>query len=1132
MWQTPLWRKPCSVGTTRVLAVSGSGCTVAPKNLITRQGGRPNLISTTRFTLLTWLPKSLFMQFQRAANVYFLFVSTIVCFDWSPIMWQSTLIPFVCVLFWTALKDMYEDIRRRRDDDAENMRTCLRYDFAKNEFVRALWSEVLCGDILLSFADERIPADVLLIRAASGTAFISTVNLDGETNLKERRAADLLSAATELAGPDVRLPRSPLEQEVEQDRRCPTEHIKALAMQIVKLLTEQGLEAQLEEPKVGLMDMDGAVHLNTPSKVVLETLQSLGVEQPAPVNYEHFVPRGCVLRNTAYIVSMVAYVGSETKTQLNVAATDAKISNMQIYLNRGVQGLVATLIVFCLYAAVSAEATRERYWDSWPPEADSDFLWKPFLYYVIILYQIVPISLYVTFEVIKLILGIQINLDPQMVDPLTNKAAVARTADLVEELGQVDFVFSDKTGTLTENEMVFARCCISGKDMGDFRPDVKVQPNGTTSAEETAGVAEVRRILANSEDDELRAEVRWFFFCLVTCHTAQVEPGQDGRLHFSGSSPDEVAFLEGAHSIGITFESRKRQPGSSGWELQVAGPPGEGSRAFRVLCEVPFTSERKRMTVIVQYEGKYFCICKGADNVIGPLCSEPFDALSVEHLTNYSKLGLRTLAIASKIIERSFWEDWQQRLKAAQALPEGRSEAVAEVVAEMEQSLALSGISAIEDKLQLGVPEAIVTIKAAGIRFWVLTGDKTETAVEIVRASQLFTEEMTLAYMVNCIDSEHATELLKAAQGKLEGTTAGGLILDGTLVKHAMGSEAHHRLLYQLAVQSRACVCCRLSPQQKRKLVELVKEQNHSGITLAIGDGANDVSMIQGAHVGVGIRGKEGNQAVQASDVALSQFRFLVPLLLCHGRRAYRRVALYLCYYIYKHIVLATADMIWAHQDRFRGRIAYPEWLSSAFPAVLSALPIIVVVGVDSDLPDDVACRSPELYVEGLQRMYFGPRIFMGWMLSALWHGTLAWVLPNWLAVSWADDPDQLDPAEFWIGSCCSFTLVMVYINLRLWMLSLNPFAKPVVLVFLLSFVLLLITLFCLGETEMGEAMQPQIRGVPTTMFSGWKYLRVLLFSPLVLLLDFAFYQALYRLRPMPLDQARREWQRVRRNAK
>lgn len=527
------------------------------------------------------------------------------------------------------------------------------------------------------------------------------------------------------------------------------------------------------------------------------------------------------------------------------------------------------------------------------------------------------------------------------------------------------------------------------------------------------------------------------------------------------------------------------------------------------------------MSVIVKYKGEYFILSKGADNVMEPLCQEPFDAASCDSIRAYSKLGLRTLVIASKTLTEAVVQDWAKQVDDAKALSEGREEVLKGLYAKVETGLILYGITAIEDKLQDGVQAAIETIKAAGIRFWVLTGDKVETAVEIVRSCQLFTETTKLAYMVNCKDEAQALELLQAAEVQLQDVEDGGLVLDGTFVTCVLASETCRKLLYKLATCSKSCICCRLSPAQKRKLVELVRENNKYSITLAIGDGANDVAMIQGAHVGVGIRGKEGNQSVQASDVAISQFRFLVPLLLCHGRRAYRRVATFLCYVLYKHITLAMSDAIWAHQSRFSATIAYPEWLGGAYPTLCTALPMIVVLCFDSDLPDQIAMKMPELYVEGLARLRFNVPIVLFWLFSSLYHGALCWLVP-----SLTNHSRYPKDYNFWCDSVCSWTLVVFFVDMRLWTISLNPFSKYTLGIIALSLIMMLGTQFVLGQSHLGDIMQPAMRGVPKTIWSTWEYLRTIVFTPVALLIDLMLWTAYSYWRPLPLESARRAFAR------
>jgi len=342
-------------------------------------------------------------------------------------------------------------------------------------------------------------------------------------------------------------------------------------------------------------------------------------------------------------------------------------------------------------------------------------------------------------------------------------------------------------------------------------------------------------------------------------------------------------------------------------------------------------------------------------------------------------------------------------------------------------------------------------------------------------------------------------------------------------VKHVLEDEGARHQLHGLAMQSEACVCCRLAPQQKRALVQMAREYDPTRITLAIGDGANDVAMIQGAHVGVAVRGKEGRQAVQACDVAISQFRFLVPLLHCHGRRAYRRVAVFLLYYIYKNVVLSMGSICWAHESRFDGNFPHPEWLSSLYSVLYTSLPVIVVVGLDNDMPDPQALMHPELYEEGLARMHFNAPVFVAWMARACWHGALAWFIPSLVL-----DAVHADFYEwggtFWVSSITGFSLVVIFVDGHLWLISLNPFNWKTLLVMLFSLVTYVLSLIVLGHTPLGDTMQWQMVGAPLAMMRSGKALACLFLAPLVLLLDALGLWALMYFRPTPLERLR--WHR------
>jgi magnesium-transporting ATPase (P-type) len=339
---------------------------------------------------------------------------------------------------------------------------------------------------------------------------------------------------------------------------------------------------------------------------------------------------------------------------------------------------------------------------------------------------------------------------------------------------------------------------------------------------------------------------------------------------------------------------------------------------------------------------------------------------------------------------------------------------------------------------------------------------------------------------------------------------------------------------------SRSCICARLSPQQKLQLVQLVREQDPKTITLSVGDGANDVPMIYGAHVGIAIRGKEGTQAVQASDIAISQFQFLMPLLQCHGRRAYRRVALFLSFFLYKNIALIMLDIVWMFQYQFKGMVAVPEWLSINFNPVFTSLHMLLVLGLDKDVPDEDANKNPALYKVGPARALFNVKTFSNWVVLACYHGIVCWCIPYYVINPNIDDcPIDSDGnaitspesncltkevrSDFWVSSVTSFACVVFVVCLKLMLVAQNPLGLHTWLPTLITFIMFFIAIFCFSYVWFGPTLQPNMKGMFGVMLGdSMVYVSVLAVIVVALTPDAVMLAAQQLFYPTELDKARR----------
>ncbi|KAK3239287.1 hypothetical protein CYMTET_50774 [Cymbomonas tetramitiformis] len=999
-----------------------------------------NEITTAKYSLLTFLPRSLFEQFSRAANVYFLMTCVLSFFPFSPFSSFTTVSPLCFVLAVSMVKEGIQDWQRHLMDSETNNGVCEVW--YQGKWVKRKWKQLRVGEVVRVRKDESFPADLFLLSSTneSDLCYIETKNLDGETNLKMKKAI------SEITG------------FVNQE----TTH------------AFNGYVIQCEEPTDSLYTFKGNLedgnskYMITPEQVLL---------------------RGSALRNTQHVLGVTLYTGHDTRVMMNSSQMPSKRTTVERQLDVIVYFMFAILFSFSLLGALMAAyyshstGHKAYYIDldnskEFDPDAPHTVFLYSFLTGVILYSNLIPISLYVTVDIIKVVQSfVFINYDRKMYHPESDQPARARTSNLNEDLGRVQIVLSDKTGTLTNNVMEFFKCSIGGVMYGRGVTEVQLtamrrrgeDPAPAIQSGESSASCSFPKGF-NLQDERL-LDGKWvheehadtianFFRLLAVCHTVVPDgPCNKEELVYQAESPDESAFVTAAKVLGFFFYKRTN--------TTVFVLEGEEEVEYELLDILEFNSTRKRMSVICRRgtDRQLILFCKGADNVIydrlrkdTPTTSyNPYAEETLKHLEEFGGAGLRTLCLAYREISDSEYELWHEEYQEARTtLDDNQQELLMLACDQVEKDLILLGATGIEDKLQEKVPQCIAALASAGVAIWMLTGDKVETAINIgfacsllenntskhvIRtAADLMDDELSfLLGMISqsaepalegkktelgqarrllssvctapsqcrsslCSLMENASDELMmqvemalvqqqmvaalgdiAANVQLNNATHNGLIIDGRALSMALANQTLQELFLKLGLTCQSIICCRVSPKQKGQVTKLVKDSGR--VTLAIGDGANDVEMILAAHIGVGISGQEGMQAVMSSDFSIGQFRFLERLLLLHGHWNYKRISHVIGYFFYKNVLFGLSFFCFNSLTMFSGQTIYDDYYSSTFNLCFTSIPVFAIGVFDQYFTEEYALNPNNLHIyrAGQRNKYFNVKTLAYWFLLGIY---------------------------------------------------------------------------------------------------------------------------------------------------
>ncbi|XP_047065739.1 phospholipid-transporting ATPase 2-like isoform X2 [Lolium rigidum] len=913
---------------------------------------RDNRISNTKYTFWNFIPKNLCEQFRRVMNQYFLLIACLQL--WStitPVSPATTWGPLAIIFIVSASKEAWDDYNRYLSDKKANERRIWVVKDGVRRQVKA--QEIHVGNIVWLHENDEIPCDLVLIGTSDpqGICYVETAALDGETDLKTRI---IPSICANLSPEQLGKIKGVVE--------CPN-------------------------PDNDIRRFDANMRLFPPTTD----------NEKCPLTISNTLLQSCYLRYSEWACGVAVYTGNETKSGMSRGTAEPKLTSADSMIDKLTVAIFVFQIVVVLVLGLAGNIWknshgRKQWYLMYPPEGPwYEFLVIP-LRFELLCSIMIPISIKVTLDLAKSVYAKFIDCDDQMFDWETSTPAHSANTAISEDLGQVEYILSDKTGTLTENKMIFRRCCISDTLYGDNNGDA---------------LKDVGLLNAVSSNDP---NVVKFLMVMALCNTVVPIKSNDGTISYKAQSQDEEALVNAASNLNMVLTNKD----SSSVEICF-----NGSKFYYELLDVlEFTSDRKRMSIVVKESGsgKFLLLSKGADEAIFPRsCPGQEIKTYQEAVEMYSHLGLRTLCLGWRDLEEGEYKEWSKKFQDASCSLDNRENKITEVCHSLEKDIHILGITAIEDRLQDGVPETIKLLRNAGISVWMLTGDKQNTAIQIGLLCNLITPESNGQLL--SINGKTEDDILRSLDKALVVMKTSperkdlAFVLDGCALEIILKRSLES--FTRLAMLSTTAICCRMTPLQKAQLVGILKSSG--SLTLAIGDGGNDVRMIQEANVGVGISGREGLQAARAADYSIGKFKFLKRLILVHGRYSYNRTSFISQYSFYKSLLICFIQILFSFSTGVSGTSLFNSISLMAYNVFYTSLPVMTII-FDKDISETTVLQYPQILLYSQAGRLLNQSTFAGWFGRSLYHALAVFLIT---VHAYADEKSDMEELSMVALSGC-----------------------------------------------------------------------------------------------------------------